>query len=462
MFIGEVVPETLNYLRNNPAAEELAAFDHVIVDEYQDLNKADQGLLDLLISGSAMVIGDENQSIYGFRHAHPAGIIEFGPAHPPTEDADLDECRRCPTRVVTIANNLIMNNHPVGSTPRLLPMPGNPEGEVHIVQWSSIAEEAKGIADYVHRLTTERGYSARDILILTPRRLIAYKIRDALVSQGVSAHSFYHEEALEDDVAQRSFALLSLLVDPMDRVALRFWLGYGSSTWLAGEYAKLRAHCESSGASPREVLEQQRLGALIIAGTTHLQKRYAELVRALTPLSGLTGEPLVNDVFPDGQSSTKILRDAAMRIVEEGMLPSRILDELRSLITQPEMPEDIDYVRIMSLQKSKGLTSKIVIVSGCIQGLLPAEDREETPAEQAETLREQRRLFYVAITRPTEILVLSSFIKIDISLAFQIGAQVGRSGYGNAKTITTRFIAELGSMAPAAKLGDKWRDASYS
>ena len=157
-----------------------------------------------------------------------------------------------------------MHNHPVGSTPRLRPLAGNPEGEVHIVQWESIAAEAKGIAEYVQWLTSERGYSGRDILVLTPRRLIAYDVRDALVSKGVPAHSFYHEEALEDDAAQRAFTLLSLLVDPEDRVTLRFWLGYGSATWLAGEYAKLRAHCERSGGSPNEAMKQLHLGTLSI------------------------------------------------------------------------------------------------------------------------------------------------------------------------------------------------------
>jgi superfamily I DNA/RNA helicase len=144
------------------------------------------------------------------------------------------------------------------------------------------------------------------------------------------------------------------------------------------------------------------------------------------------------------------------------MAASQILNELRSMITQPEIPEDTEYVRIMSLQKSKGLTAKVTIVSGCIQGLIPTEDSDETPAEKAETLREQRRLFYVAITRPTDMLVLSSFTKIDTSMAFKIGAQVGRSAYGSGQTIATRFISELGPTAPAAKRGDVWRNANYS
>ncbi len=158
MLIGELVPEVLKYLRNNPACVELSAFSHVIVDEYQDLNRSDQVLLDLLTSGNGVIVGDVDQSIYRFRHAHPEGINEFSATHDPTHDEDLDECRRCPTRVVELANSLIMHNHPGARAPRLRPKPGNPEGEVHIVQWHSMEEEETGSAKYINWLINDRGY----------------------------------------------------------------------------------------------------------------------------------------------------------------------------------------------------------------------------------------------------------------------------------------------------------------
>ena len=117
MLIGELVPETLRYLRNNPASEMLSAFDHVIVDEYQDLNRAEQELVDYLARQTATtVVGDPNQSIYSFKHANPEAIATFNSRHPDTHDETLLECRRCPKRVVAIANSLIRNNPPVQST----------------------------------------------------------------------------------------------------------------------------------------------------------------------------------------------------------------------------------------------------------------------------------------------------------------------------------------------------------
>ena len=139
MLIGELVPEALRFLRNNPASPARSAFDHVIVDEYQDLNRAEQELVELLGDyGKTAIIGDVDQSIYRFRHANPEGIEAFQQRHPETHDESLDECRRCPTQVVAIADHLIRHNHPNTDEPRLQPRPTNPNGEVHIIQWNRL------------------------------------------------------------------------------------------------------------------------------------------------------------------------------------------------------------------------------------------------------------------------------------------------------------------------------------
>ncbi len=110
MLIGELIPEGIKYLRNNPHSPYRSMFDHLLVDEYQDLNRAEQHLVDLLANGNLVVVGDEDQSIYSFKHAHPEGIVEFPGTHPNTEEAGLDQCRRCPHRIVAMANALISHN----------------------------------------------------------------------------------------------------------------------------------------------------------------------------------------------------------------------------------------------------------------------------------------------------------------------------------------------------------------
>jgi hypothetical protein len=86
----------------------------------------------------------------------------------------------------------------------------------------------------------------------------------------VPTHSFYHEEALEEEEAKRAFALLALLANPKDRVALRYWLGDGSKSWNAQGYSVLRSHCEESGTSPWGALEAMEAGTLKLPHTKSL------------------------------------------------------------------------------------------------------------------------------------------------------------------------------------------------
>lgn len=189
MLVGEMVTVTVEYVRNNPMCAERQKFDHVIVDEFQDLNRAEQVLIDLLAEqGTLTVIGDQDQSIYSFKYANPDGIVTFPAGHPGTHDETLDMCRRCPTAVVAVANRLIAQN--ASASGRLLqPRAENGPGIVHIVQWASIAEEAAGIARYVLRRIENDGVSAGEVLILAPRRQLGYAVRDALLASGVVAQA---------------------------------------------------------------------------------------------------------------------------------------------------------------------------------------------------------------------------------------------------------------------------------
>lgn len=457
ILIGELVPEALRFLRNNPGCEERSAYDHVIVDEFQDLNKAEQVLIDLLIENGAMaVVGDVDQSIYRFRHANPEGIQTFDADHPGTHDEVLDECRRCPTRVVTIANHLIGHNHP-DPAPRLRPCDGNPPGEIHIVQWDNIADEASGLADYIASLV-RRGISPGDILVLTPRRILGYAIRDEIAARDVDVHSFYNEEALEAEEAQRAYALLSLLVDPDDRVAIRWWLGDGSPSKRRNAYQRLRQHCEQADISPKAALDACAAGALQLPNTTDLVTKYRELTQILNGLQQLELSALVDALIPEGSEPFRVIREAVVLNLPEMETVTDLFDCIRNVVTQPEIPEKTDYVRVMSLHKSKGLSSKVTMVSACIQGLVPFVDQDAPQDEAKAITQEQRRLFYVAITRCTQKLVISSFTRIPRQLAWRIGAQVVRGPGPNGRTVASQFLDELGPDAPASKRGSSWTE----
>ena len=144
MLIGEIIPYVYRYLKDNPAAPERNLYDYVLVDEYQDLNKAEQGVVDLCCDAANLcIVGDDDQSLYSFKFAHPAGIREFPATHHVTTDHQIMECRRCPTRIVQMANSLIANNR--DRDPRqLTPIPGNGPGDIAIKQYQTLERRGSG------------------------------------------------------------------------------------------------------------------------------------------------------------------------------------------------------------------------------------------------------------------------------------------------------------------------------
>ena len=255
------------------------------------------------------------------------------------------------------------------------------------------------------------------ILVLTPRRLIGYGIRDQIAASGIAVHSFYHEEALEGEAAHRAFALLSLLVDIDDKVALRWWPGDGSPSSRKNQYQRLRQHCEGACISPRGALEGLDAGTLALSRFGALIDKYRELKARLADLTGQAVAEVVDALLPAGNDECSVLRELATLAMPQLEDIGDLFDRIKSHITQPEIPEEGEFVRVMSQHKSKGLTSKVAIVAGCTEGLIPFQDNDQPPGEQDAVLQEQRRLFYVAITRCAEVLVLSSAARMERKLA---------------------------------------------
>jgi DNA helicase-2/ATP-dependent DNA helicase PcrA len=461
MLIGEIIPHVYRYLRDNPAAPERNLYDYILVDEYQDLNRAEQAVIELLTGdGELCIVGDDDQSLYSFKFAHPAGIREFPHTHEDTDDHQLLQCRRCPTRVVEIANSLISHNQDRDPR-RLAPRAENGEGRIMIIQYESIANEAAGIAEFIKNLITNRGYRPQEILVLAQRRSIGNPIHDALTGRNIPSKSYYQEGVLDNANAQERTAILKLFLDPRDRIALRWLLGFGSNDFRAGAYARIRRECEDTGVSPWDLMSRLAAGELNIAHTHHLTARFRQLQAELARLGGgldiqdfvahWLGQLNVDDPFH------QLVLDLSLGVDA----PGELLDALVQAVSQPDIPPDIAEVRIMSLHKSKGLSSPVVIIAGCVEGLLPAFDPELIPAEQQAALEEQRRLFFVGLTRvkadPTEnrpgVLMLTSSLSMSLADAMQSGIRPARVDYGTAYVHASRFIQELGPAAPPRRSG---------
>ena len=465
MLIGEVIPQLYEYLRSNPAAPERTEFSHILVDEYQDLNRAEQGVIDFLAGNAHVcIVGDDDQSIYSFKHAHPEGIRDWHTIRQGTHDLTLGECRRCPTLVTEMANSLIACNRNRPQPRALTPIPQNGNGDVRIFQYRNLTAEVQGIASLIEDLLRQ-GYRPGDILVLAQRRVIGTPIFDELINRAVAVKSYYAEAELDAEETQRRFSMLKLLIDRDDRVALRWLLGLGGNGWRAPAYARVRNHCEQHGLSSWECMSRLEAGTLTLPYTQPLVQVFSAIRTDLDRLENYGNlSHVIDDLFPDGDASVRDLRALALSTIEKVGIndPAEFFAELSTAISQPDIPLEIEEVRIMSLHKSKGLSSPVTIIAGCVEGLLPQQPDATLPqVQQAAILEEQRRLFYVGITRvkaiPQQnrpgILVLTYSQQMSMAEALGAGISPAATQNGVARLNASRFIRELGPTAPAPIMG---------
>ena len=461
MLVGEIIPELYRYLRNNPEAPERALYDHLLVDEYQDLNKVEQAVIDLLTGAASLcVVGDDDQSIYSFKHAHPEGIRTFLDTHPGAADHALVECYRCPTRIVVIANSLIDHNR--DREPRqLVAMPAKGPGEINIVQFASVPDEAAGVAEFIDDQINNHGRQPADILVLAQRRVIGNPIHGALREKGIPSKSYYQESELDSHVAQERLAFFKLFVTCTDPIALRWLLGLGSNDFRAGAYSKVRNHCERTGDSPWDTMVRLSLGELRLPHCNRLIDRFHAIQNELQFLDEHDGiESFVNRWLRAEFADAGELRLLVAKLLPEVESPQELLNKIVEAVSQPEISPDIAEVRIMSLHKSKGLSSPVVVIAGCVNGLLPSEPDRGTPAvERQAMLEEQRRLFYVGLTRvksdpPSNkpgTLLLTGSRMMTLADAMQSGIKPAQARYGEVFLHLSGFIPELGPSAPAPR-----------
>jgi superfamily I DNA/RNA helicase len=436
-------------------------FDHIIVDEYQDLNFLEQNLLNLIADrtgASLCVAGDDDQSIYGFRCANPTGILDFL-AQPEVESHEIGVCGRCPRIVLSMANSLIAHAPDREKLP-LTCMQGT-DGSVALVRWSTQAEEVDGlVAAIASDIQTQRRQPG-DVLVLVHRHKIGEAIRDRLRELEVPAHSFFTEESVKSSEAQEALAILRLAVVD-DPVSLRVILGIGDSTGRSTGYQRLQEYARAESISEREVLSRAVNGQKSPVSLRAFLPRYR---RAFAIIDDLPREDLaavIDTVLPDDLATVSDLRAIAISALPECDSLEELVDALVVGVTQTDVPPSPDYVRIMSLHKSKGLTSPVVFVAGLVEGVVPTLVSGLSDAKVEAAVVEQRRLLYVALTRASQKLVLSHAASMELALASSMGVEVVRDkirrvdGMLWAPTIASRYLSELGPDAPNTVAGTRW------
>lgn len=410
MLIGEVVSLCVTGLKSEDIPSGM--FDHVVIDEYQDLTAAEQEFIRMIWSEKSdlTVMGDNDQSIYGFRFNHPEGINDFNVTWPECTDLSFVDNWRCGECILNFANIMMAE---AGSKKAPMNSKSGRVGELIAVQWATLDDEINGLAEYINRRSDE------SFLVLVPRRFIGYRLADAI---GLDARTTFTEEILEHSIAREAFTALSLLAAPDDFVSARVWLGLHHTKRKHGARQNTDAYASIAvDIGGHELIRRISTGEIQVTGNgkRNIEKRAKSAVEMIE--RNMTPEETVNFLFDESLAEEESddekrrwliddlreLRAAAHELLarQDSSTLAEVVDVMRYRIaTRSPVQKDTQEeprVRIMTLHSAKGLEADNVVIAGVIDQFIPGKETLSTK------VAEQKRLLYVSVTRARDSLVMS-------------------------------------------------------
>ncbi|MCS3749224.1 DNA helicase-2/ATP-dependent DNA helicase PcrA [Salinibacter ruber] len=398
---------------------------YVHIDEYQDTNQA-QYVLARKLSGrhkNLCVVGDDAQSIYAFRGADITNILNFDTDYPDATTIRLERNYRSTENIIRLADSIIEEND--DQIEKSL-WTDNAEGEyVALMEALSEKDEAQKIERRVRDLHLRDGMEYGDFAVLYRTNAQSRAIEEALRKENVpyrviGGTSFYERKEIKDVLAY-----LKLLVNPNDTASLQRVINYPTRGIGDKTQARLQRYAQQHNLSLWQAVERveeiETLGTRAeraVGKFRRLIARYAskagtgsvpadELARDLIQDAGLLSELRKEHTRENLQrwENVQELISALAEYVEstEDATISTFLQEVALMTDQDEAEEGDDKVTLMTLHAAKGTEFPVVFVAGLEEGLFPLEQATQEKAE----LEEERRLFYVGVTRAEERLYLS-------------------------------------------------------
>ena len=448
----------IELFRNHPDVLEKyqSRWRYVHIDEYQDTNHAQYVLAKMLAKkhGNLCVVGDDAQSIYAFRGADIGNILSFQKDYPAATTIRLERNYRSSGRILSLAQAIIRQNK--DQLEKEL-WTDRSEGE-HVVLMEALSEkdEAQKIERRIRDLHVRRGYLFRDFAVLYRTNAQSRSLEEALRRGGIAYRviggvSFYQRREIKDVLAY-----LRLAVNPNDTASMRRVINYPTRGIGSKTQEQVIAFARSHRINMWEALERlEAIGLSSRAGNAvskyhDLIRRFhdqvedrpaAELARDLIQETGIlhefrqenTQESLVR--WENVQELFNAIAEYD-RSAPEGRL-STFLQDISLLTDQDADEDDPNRVTLMTLHASKGLEYPVVFVSGLEEGLFPLA----SAAEDRRDLEEERRLFYVGVTRARDHLFLSY-----ARTRFRYGEHLA--------AVRSRFVDEVSVDAVRTEAGD--------
>ena len=405
-------------------------FKYIMIDEYQDTNTAQYAIIKLLgaMHENVCVVGDDAQSIYSFRGATIENILQFQKDYDEVKVVKLEQNYRSTKNILLVANEVIGNN--LGQIEKKL-FTDNAEGEkIKLVRTMTDNDEGKMVADAIQELKLRNHYFNKDFAILYRTNAQSRSFEEALRRMGIvyriyGGMSFYQRKEVKDFIAY-----LRLVVNPKDEEAIKRVINYPARGIGKTTLDKIILIANNNDVPVWDIISNAAMhgfksGTLenIDAFVTMIKMFQSELAKKNAyDLAVIVGKStnivkeLFNDKTTEGLARYENVQELLNSIKEFTETPMNVedgevgdkgmgsyLQQIVLLTDTDDEKENIDSVKLMTIHAAKGLEFPVVFVGGLEETLFP----NAMSINSREELEEERRLFYVAITRAKSKLFLS-------------------------------------------------------
>ena len=424
MDFDDLLVNMYELLKNHP--ESLHKFQHkfkyIMIDEYQDTNPAQYEIIKLLGAAheNVCVVGDDAQSIYSFRGATIENILQFQKDYDDVKVVMLEQNYRSTQSILNVANEIIKNNK--GQIPKNLWTDNSTGEKISLVRLMTDNEEGKFVADTIQEQRLRNHYNNRDFAILYRTNAQSRAFEESLRRMAIpytmfGGTSFYSRKEIKDFIAY-----LRIIVNPRDEEALKRIINYPARGIGKTTIDRTVLAANEQNISMWEVVERAREFGFK-AGTLESMENFVLMIRSFSSMldkhnayevaahvgkqTNLVKE-LFNDKTTEGlaryeniQELLNSIKEFTERPDEDGVLEAETkglgnyLQQITLLTDADEKDPNADTVKLMSIHAAKGLEFSCVFAAGLEEMLFPNAMAINTREE----LEEERRLFYVVITR---------------------------------------------------------------
>ena len=405
--------EVLNYYQER--------FKYIMVDEYQDTNKAQFTLVSLLASkyGNVTAVGDNDQGIYSFRGADISNILNFERDFPGTRIIKLEQNYRCTGNILKAANAVIKHNE--NKYDKKL-WTENEEGHLPCIYCGEDEyDEGRYIVEQINHLKTEEYYKNSDFTILYRMNAQSRAIEDILMREGIpykviGGLKFYERKEIKDIIAY-----LRLIHNSADNLSLKRIINEPKRGIGKTSIEQIQEISDKTGNSMYEIIRNAQE-----YGLTRVFSNSRDFIEQIEYLKSKKDELKISDLIKETLNKTGYTKalenensvEAETRIenLEEFLTVAIEFEEesadntLAEFLENITLSSDIDgmedqdnSITLMTLHSAKGLEFPVVFLVGMEEGIFPGYKTIGEP----QALEEERRLFYVGITRAKQYLYLT-------------------------------------------------------